>query len=421
MRKCIIAASFVSLASAHSWMTAPKAHNSRGGRGNLVGPCDAYKGSGASGSNVVAGQRINTAWPPMGHSGGHIRVSIAPEVDGAGTGADKTAFNSGVVETMCYGGGNCGTCIKGGKPYNKPITIPTNLADGTYTIQFWMYGTGNGLPEYYSCSKIKVTGGDESLSCPVAEAPFEKCWACPTCTPSKFADVTASTPGQFCYELPAGSSKCWIRQPSGCDGKHAHLIPKEEGDWFHDWYGNGKDEESCAKRVDAFNSYCKRTDVEASWTLDPAATATGTGADATVEQHDDSTGVEKTCMAEHTAKAGDTLLGIANAYGVTDPELVAEATGFEDDEYCGTFRLAACPSGCDMRGPDCAVDDPCTCSGDKQCRGYQKECPALPGHQYFVPLVGDQCVGELTSDASCTTASAALAVGVAAAAVLIAA
>jgi len=419
MRSSIIAASVLSLASAHSWITAPRAHNSQGGRGNLVGPCDQYKGSGAQGNQVTAGQRINTKWPPMGHSGGHIRVAIAKEVtanNGAGDPADQARFNEGVMETMCYGGGQCGTCVGNGKPYNKDITIPTNLEDGTYTIQFWMYGTGNGLPPYFSCTKVTISGGDPTQNCPVQEAPFETCWACPQCLPSKFPDVAASKAGQFCYEKPVDAPKCWIREPTGCDGVDPKFIPVVPMDWFHDWSGPASDKTSCLARKGYFDIYCARTDTQVSWSIDP-----GTDYDAPVEQHDPTRpGEQMTCMVEHVGKAGDTLAGIGRAYGVTG-DVIMEATGVEDDEYCKDFRLAACPSGCDMRGSECLDDDPCTCTGDKKCRGYLEQCPVEGGHKFYVPLSGDICTAEdLTGSAVQAGQSATLVAGVAAALLIIA-
>ena len=47
--------------------------------------------------------------------------------------------------------------------YDTTVGIPTNLADGYYSLQVAMLVGNGGV--YNSCGKIKVTGGNPSFKC----------------------------------------------------------------------------------------------------------------------------------------------------------------------------------------------------------------------------------------------------------------
>ena len=48
--------------------------------------------------------------------------------------------------------------------YDTTITIPTNLKDGKYILQYAAL-VGNGLKPYFSCATLSVTGGNPKLKC----------------------------------------------------------------------------------------------------------------------------------------------------------------------------------------------------------------------------------------------------------------
>lgn len=54
--------------------------------------------------------------------------------------------------------------------YDTTITIPFNLADGIYILQY-KAAIGIELKPYYNCAKLRVTGGDPSLDCTTDKAP----------------------------------------------------------------------------------------------------------------------------------------------------------------------------------------------------------------------------------------------------------
>ena len=60
--------------------------------------------------------------------------------------------------------------------YDTTITVPTNLKDGVYILQFASL-VGNIQQPYYSCAKLTVTGGNPSLKCTSNKPPtIYKCF-----------------------------------------------------------------------------------------------------------------------------------------------------------------------------------------------------------------------------------------------------
>lgn len=74
-------------------------------------------------TKVQAGQSIDVTWAEMGHSGGYVRLALAPKWwmtfdvpennNGEGNGNDTIIFASNVLKFDCYGGGtkNKHTCL----------------------------------------------------------------------------------------------------------------------------------------------------------------------------------------------------------------------------------------------------------------------------------------------------------------------
>ena len=59
--------------------------------------------------------------------------------------------------------------------YDTTLTIPYNLKDGVYVLQ-WISLVGNIKEPYYSCVKLKVSGGNPNLNCDSSDPiPTAKC------------------------------------------------------------------------------------------------------------------------------------------------------------------------------------------------------------------------------------------------------
>ena len=54
--------------------------------------------------------------------------------------------------------------------YDTTVTIPFNLADGIYILQY-KAALGVESKNYYNCAKLRVTGGDPSMDCTTNTAP----------------------------------------------------------------------------------------------------------------------------------------------------------------------------------------------------------------------------------------------------------
>ena len=56
--------------------------------------------------------------------------------------------------------------------YDTTIGIPTNLADGYYSLRVSML-VGNALKPYNSCGKLKITGGNPNFNCRSSKKPIK--------------------------------------------------------------------------------------------------------------------------------------------------------------------------------------------------------------------------------------------------------
>ncbi|OMJ20108.1 hypothetical protein AYI70_g4325 [Smittium culicis] len=123
------------------------------------------------------GSSIQVQWNRLNHPGGFVRLAIVPYKS-----SDSwRAFDRNVVQFNCYES-NCGPTVKndpilgylngsGDMPCSKSLEIPTNLADGLYTLQWAWFGGGvyisqvdKSFGEYYGCSDFVVKGGPPPVS-----------------------------------------------------------------------------------------------------------------------------------------------------------------------------------------------------------------------------------------------------------------
>ncbi|KAJ3126301.1 hypothetical protein HK098_007684 [Nowakowskiella sp. JEL0407] len=147
-----------------------------------IGPCESGIENAAV-NNVNAGDKLKVA-------GGYVRLALAPE-----TSLTSQTFDSNVLKQTCFGTderpnragfGNCvhpcnarGGCSwqtesKDRERYDTTITIPYNLADGVYYLQ-WIALQSTDTSPTYSCAKLYVQGGTPSLNCTQDEFPVAGC------------------------------------------------------------------------------------------------------------------------------------------------------------------------------------------------------------------------------------------------------
>lgn len=206
---------FASSTSAHSWMSCPRPFITTNGRGGFTsGPCEPGA-SNAPINHVKAGDRLKVGWPSNNHGGGYVRLALVPEAQAT----DETAFAANVIKMACFGHdqrpgkyqyGDCihpcngrGACeyqpdTFDTERYDTTITVPTNLADGVYVLQ-WVGLVGNAGTPYYSCSKLQISGGNPNLACPAPSSiPSYTCLKSQSGAPSSTI-MTGTAAGPFCY------------------------------------------------------------------------------------------------------------------------------------------------------------------------------------------------------------------------------
>ncbi|KAJ3046279.1 hypothetical protein HDV00_000092 [Rhizophlyctis rosea] len=167
-------------ANAHSFITKPVPRGSTpigGGCGagfGCKGPCDSPKSHSLFNQQWVTpptvgrGQNLPIEWFRANHPGGFVRLAIAPLENSD----DWAAFNNAKGTTFfCFERG-CGPTDTtkpngpGASTCSGQFTIPSNLKDGKYTIQWAWFGGGTlfgvetlGFAEYYACTDVTVKGG----------------------------------------------------------------------------------------------------------------------------------------------------------------------------------------------------------------------------------------------------------------------
>lgn len=174
------------LVKGHSWMSCPRPFDTYPDKaGDTTGPCEKwYKGAT---TDVLAGDRLKVGWTSNNHGGGYVRLALVPESQKD----SHEAYLNNVLKVVCYGHdqrpgmfrfGDCKhpcnarpgcqyqSDVLDNERYDTTITIPFNLADGIYILQY-KAAIGIELKPYYNCAKLRVTGGDPSLDCTTDKAP----------------------------------------------------------------------------------------------------------------------------------------------------------------------------------------------------------------------------------------------------------
>ncbi|PVU99502.1 hypothetical protein BB559_000663 [Furculomyces boomerangus] len=142
------------------------------------GPCDSssmearvnMRYEGKKMLKVRRGQEIPILWNRLNHPGGFIRLAITKFKN-----SDSwESFNSNVIKYVCHEQ-NCGPstayspyghlCGSGNAQCSTKLTIPTNLENGLYTLQWMWFGGGivygranSSFGEYYGCSDFRIKG-----------------------------------------------------------------------------------------------------------------------------------------------------------------------------------------------------------------------------------------------------------------------
>ncbi|KAL5032157.1 hypothetical protein BDV3_000750 [Batrachochytrium dendrobatidis] len=208
-------------AQSRVWLSCPPSFNTSLLRqATTTGPCEAANINNVPSFGVQAGSRLKVGWDSGNRGGGYVRLALAPA-----SSLNQATFNQSVLKLTCFGYdsrpgryalGNCNHPCNGrggcqyqsnttdNQRYDTTITVPYNLANGDYVIQFTAF-VGNSDTPLYSCSKLTVAGGNPSLVCPAAASIDIP--SCVVALAPDFNSLTAdSSPGKFCYQPNAAGN-----------------------------------------------------------------------------------------------------------------------------------------------------------------------------------------------------------------------
>lgn len=146
-----------------------------------MGPCESNLIKPIGQRDVYTrGQEVPVMWFRQHHPGGFVRLAIAKTSDSE----NSAAFDRNIIKYACFedgcsqdtqsevlgylNGPNTGDPGRNGT-CNSKVTIPSNLDDGEYTLQ-WIWfagGVNNGdrravFGDYFSCSDFVIRGGQHS-------------------------------------------------------------------------------------------------------------------------------------------------------------------------------------------------------------------------------------------------------------------
>lgn len=195
-------------ALAHNWLLNPQPRIT--GEAGLYGAsrsqqdnCENSDTNVPGQNNYQRGQSVDASWVYNNHYGGFVRFSLVP----LGQEGDKDAMNdpANFISISCMSR-NCGGRTQGYSdsqydylsPYNLPaqsgvpfdnsnpenacstsLTIPSYIEDGTFVLQWVMYGTHDSdgdkdkaLPFYRNCANIQVSGGSQLTDKPQGQCNF---------------------------------------------------------------------------------------------------------------------------------------------------------------------------------------------------------------------------------------------------------
>ncbi|KAJ3278869.1 hypothetical protein HK104_001960 [Borealophlyctis nickersoniae] len=205
------------------WLSCPTSFNPDLPRtGSFTGPCEPESTNGRTATPVKAGDRLKVGWVSGNNAGGYVRLALVPDSQAT----NETAFDNSVLKATCFGTDEragrsaFGSCVhpcngRSGcqwqanetdtERYDTGITIPYNLADGSYVLQMVALA-GNAAAPVYSCALLQVTGGDSGLTC-LAPDNIPESQGCVTATGPSIDTILANvnaTAGQFCFS-PSGT------------------------------------------------------------------------------------------------------------------------------------------------------------------------------------------------------------------------
>ncbi|KAK1865256.1 hypothetical protein I4F81_007790 [Pyropia yezoensis] len=158
------------------------------------------------------GQWIPFVYYKNNHSGGFLRLSLVPLHHRFNAWAHKrnafrwSCWDHGMVNCPQRNSHECGT-DRNGKRYQQWVEIPKVFPDGEYYLSYLWYGGTFRQGDYYSCAKIRISGG-----------PIQNTWK-PIYVNNKNGQCysTASTLGQ-CRQEPCYRPPHWIR-PDAWNGR----------------------------------------------------------------------------------------------------------------------------------------------------------------------------------------------------------
>lgn len=166
----------------HSYVTYPytRSNQTYTTTGAYPGPCDIVSyGSPSPATATQRGAQVTIMWPRNNHPGGFIRWAWAQTAMSGITNLNtQIEFDSMVDKFECFekGGPTCspstadpnGADATGAtqKGCTTIYTVPTFLADGSWTLQWLWFGGGFTLPDYHSCIDFTVSGGAAVTSQP---------------------------------------------------------------------------------------------------------------------------------------------------------------------------------------------------------------------------------------------------------------
>lgn len=162
----------------HSYVTSPQSRSNQaqsniGCRGpNCLGPCDvplAMRTSSSAVHSASRGESISIQWPRNNHAGGFIRFAWAPTSQSD----NATYFDNHVQQINCHevggcypddpsnpNGGDSGPANGSSRACTSNFTVPADLADGQWTLQWAWFGGAFSLGDYYSCVDYSISGGN---------------------------------------------------------------------------------------------------------------------------------------------------------------------------------------------------------------------------------------------------------------------
>jgi len=158
----------------HSYLTKPisrsnQASSQTGCRGPAcLGPCDASASKARTPITIARGANIIANWPRNNHAGGFIRFAWAP----TSSSDSHTAFDGHVQQINCHevgachpdsasapNGGDSGPSDGSSRACSSSLTVPMDLTDGKWTLQWAWFGGAFSLGDYYSCVDYQISGG----------------------------------------------------------------------------------------------------------------------------------------------------------------------------------------------------------------------------------------------------------------------